>query len=225
MRNFDSLFDDLKTQGKSLDRRQIAAGLHLCFVNAAQLASEAKLLRENGHLARALSLAILGLEELGKIPLICGAILYDPGDVETWRRFWRGLRSHRTKVRVWSVYGRTILKALSKGYEIEMPSGTDSLTDVLKQLGFYVTYVRDQFVSPEEFGADARERIDYYTALLDERIASFEPLHGSLQGSERFVDNSISLIGAVRGAKTETELQRAIVEVLKAWKGLSSPDC
>jgi len=61
-----NFFDGFKP--RQLDRKQLIRGMHFCFKNAQALVSEAKLLEAKGHKASALSLTLLAIEELGKIP-------------------------------------------------------------------------------------------------------------------------------------------------------------
>lgn len=208
MKNFISGF-----RGRPLDEKRIAAGMHLCFMNVRTLADEARLLRENGHYARALSLTILALEELGKIPLICNMILYKADDAKAWRKFWKEFQSHRIKLGVWTTYGKRILHALGRNYETELPSGIEPLADKFKQLGFYVTFFKDQFLYPEQFTKDNHEWLDYFIAILDERVISFEPLHGSLEDSEKFIDRAVEFLATVKEAGTMDELK----EILSNW--------
>jgi AbiV family abortive infection protein len=196
--------------GQPLDKKQIAAGMHLCYMNARALAEEARLLRENSRYARALSLTILALEELGKIPLIYNMILYKADDAKPWREFWKTFQSHQIKLEVWSTYGKRIMHALGRSYETVLPSGIEPLVDKFKQLGFYVSFFKDQFLFPEEFARDNHEWLDLLTAILNERLISFDPLHGSLENSERFVDQGVELLATVREAKTKDELKKLL---------------
>jgi len=181
-------------------------------MNAKALVDEAKLLKENDHFARALSLAILALEELGKIPLICNMILYHKDDTEAWHKAWNEFQSHRFKLGVWTVYGKQLLSVLGKSYESEFPSGIEPLTDKFKQLGIYVSFFKGKFILPEEFAKDNYEWLEYFLGILEERIARFEPLHGSLASSERFVDMGIELLSTVKKAKSKDELKKILAD-------------
>lgn len=197
-------------RGKPLDKKQIAAGTHLCFMNARSLSDEARLLRKNGNNARALSLIILALEELGKIPLIVNTMLYKRNDAKAWRDFWKVFQSHRIKLGVWTIYGKQILHLLGKNYETELPSGIEALADKFKQIGFYVTFFEDQFIFPEKFTKDNRDWLDFFLAILDERITSFDPLYGTFENSEKFIDRGIEFLATVKGAKTEDEMKKIV---------------
>ena len=209
MKNFLSSF-----RGKPLDKKQIAMGMHLCYKNAEALAGEARLLKENDHRARALSLIILALEELGEIPLIYDMILCRVDDAEAWNKAWRKFQLHKIKLGVLAIYGRRLLRVLGKGYEAELPLGVEPLADKFKQLGFYVSFFKDQFVFPEDFAKDNPEWLDWFQAILDERVASFEPLHGSLENSERFVDRAIEFITLMKETKTIGELKEELRDLI-----------
>jgi len=201
-----------KFRGAQLDKKQIAIGMHLCYMNAIALMDESRLLKENGHHARAFSLAILALEELGEIPLILNTVLYRADDDNAWQKFWRLFNLHQTKLKVWSTYGKLFLRVLNRDYETEFPAGVEPLLDKLKQLGFYVNFFSDQFVFPEDFAKDNPEWIDWLFAVVDERIASFKPLHGSLEDSERLTGRAIELLTVTREAKSPDELKRILSE-------------
>lgn len=206
-------------KGKPLDKKQIAMAMHLCYANAGALIDEAKLLKENGRNARAISLAILALEELGKIPLICEMIRYRADDADAWRKFWQDFYTHRTKQIVCSSYGEQVLRVCGHGYEVEFPSGIEPLIDKFKQLGFYVSFFEDQFILPEHFAKDNSEWLDWLLAVADERIASFEPFHSSLESSERFLDKGMDFVKAIGSAKSLDELKEALKEYLKTRWG------
>jgi AbiV family abortive infection protein len=194
-------------KGYPLDKTQIAAGMHLCYMNAKAMLDEVKLLQGNGHFARAFSLTILGLEELGKIPLIYNMILCQPDDMQAWDKCWKELQQHEVKIRVWTSYDKNVLRLLGKSYQAELPADIELLANKFKQLGFYVSFFKGQFLSPEDFAKGNYEWLEYFLAVLDERIASFEPLHGSLESSGKFVDLGIEFLDTVKKTKTIEELK------------------
>lgn len=63
---------------------EIARGAHFCYLNARRLLEDARVLadRSPGH---ALSLTVLALEELGKVPLLFE--MHADADSERWRRY------------------------------------------------------------------------------------------------------------------------------------------
>ncbi len=207
MKNFLSGF-----KGQPLNKKQLATGMHFCYINAKSLADEVRLLKENGHFSRALSLTILALEELGKIPLICNMILYRENDAEAWRKSWKELQSHKLKLGVWTVYGKRLLRVLGKSYKTELPAGIEPLADKFKQLGFYVSFFKGQFLLPEDFSKDNQEWLEFFLSILDERLASFERFHSSLEGSEKFIDDAREFLITVKRAKTRDQLKEIITD-------------
>jgi len=201
-------------KGQPLNKKQIAAGMHFCYINAKSLADEARLLKENGHLSRALSLTILALEELGKIPLICNMILYEENDTEAWRKSWKELQSHKLKLGVWTTYGKRLLHALGKGYTTELPSGIEPLADKFKQLGFYVSFFENQFLLPENFSKDNQEWLEFFLSVLSERLTSFGRFHSSLEDSENFIDDTIQFLTNMKKAKTRDQLKEIISDLI-----------
>ncbi|MFC1871301.1 AbiV family abortive infection protein [Chloroflexota bacterium] len=205
MKDFISKFN-----GKPIDKKQIANGMHLCYKNAKSLRDEALLLKENGYKARALSLTILGLEEMGKIPLILNMILLLEKDDEAWHKPWKKLLSHKTKIGVMTAYGRGMLRMTGHGFKVELPPNIEPLLDKFKQLGFYVSFFYDQFIYPQDFVKDNHKWLEYLLNTLDERIDRMAGLHSSLEASIRFTDKAVDLLTTVKKARTESEMKKMI---------------
>jgi|CXWL01.1.fsa_nt_gi AbiV family abortive infection protein len=75
----------------------VADAFRACWANAQNLVTEAKLLSDHGHKARALSLSVLALEEIGK--LFCAdGLLYARPDDQKAKAFAKSLKSHSTKL-------------------------------------------------------------------------------------------------------------------------------
>lgn len=206
--------DDFKSGlvGKPIKENQIASGMHLCYMNAKALLSESKLLKENGHHARALSLVILALEELGKILFIMGALDIENENNTGWKKYWKSLNSHKVKLGVWSHYGKLLASFEGKGYKSVFPAGIASFVDKIKQFGFYVNFFKDDFVYPEDFAKDNSEWLEYLVELANERIASFSSMHGSLKGSKRVVAVSKDFKKTMEKKMTVEELSKVIIE-------------
>lgn len=153
------------------------------------------------------------LGELGKITLICEGPIYKEDDRYAWRKFWKTFRTHQIKQGVWSYYGKRILHLINNDYEVEFPKGIESLLDKCKPLGFYVDFFDNQFILPQDFAENNFEWLDWLFAVLDERIVSFEPLHGSLESSERFVNRGIKLFSMIEGSSSSDELK----DNVKQW--------
>ncbi|SFN51506.1 abortive infection protein, AbiV family [Pseudomonas sp. NFACC24-1] len=69
------------------------------FENAESLHKEARLLLEHGFFARAYLLAYFCCEELGKLPMIVGAVGgLQSGDTVDWKKVMKRFRDHKAKV-------------------------------------------------------------------------------------------------------------------------------
>jgi AbiV family abortive infection protein len=69
------------------------------FDNAESLHKEAKLLLDHGYYARAYLLAYFSCEELGKLPIIVGAVgCLESGATVDWKKVMRRFRDHKAKV-------------------------------------------------------------------------------------------------------------------------------
>lgn len=69
------------------------------FDNAESLHKEAKLLFEHGFFARSYLLAYFCCEELGKLPIIVGAVgRLQVGEVVDWKKVMKRFRDHKAKV-------------------------------------------------------------------------------------------------------------------------------
>ena len=75
----------------------VADAFRACWANAKDLVTEAKLLSDHGHKARALSLSVLALEEIGKL-FYADGLLYARADDPRAKAFAKSLKSHSTKL-------------------------------------------------------------------------------------------------------------------------------
>ncbi len=78
-----------------------ARGVQAAMANGTQLLTEAVLLMNNGHHCRAMVLAVLGIEEVGKTQVILH-ILCAKDDAER-KKFWKQFRTHTSKTSVAAV--------------------------------------------------------------------------------------------------------------------------
>jgi len=106
--------------------------------NAKSLLDDAKLLFENGKYPRAISLAILSIEESGKPSIVRSMILED--DPKEISNFWKSFRKHQDKNSMWIVpelllYEARTLESLRK--VVDPKSDHPQTLDNLKQLCFY----------------------------------------------------------------------------------------
>ncbi|MGC1455932.1 MAG: AbiV family abortive infection protein [Nitrospirota bacterium] len=121
-----------------LSPAEIAAGMNAAIANARRLCEDAKLLLAQSKYPSASSLAILSIEESGKLSILRAlALARDEKELsETWREY----RSHTQKNRMWPFLQMVLQGA--RGLNDFRPLVEDSaehpyLLDNLKQLGFY----------------------------------------------------------------------------------------
>jgi len=123
---------------------QAAKGIALARANAARLIADAELLLENGRHASASALAILAIEELGKVQAI-KIIALQSGEEEL-KQAWRDYRNHRAKNVQWilpklAAEGARTLMQLREAAD---PKGNHTaMLDSVKQLSFYTDCFND----------------------------------------------------------------------------------
>jgi len=116
---------------------QIACGMNHAIANAKRLISDAELLLENGKYASASGLAILAIEEYGKLGILRG--LATATKDEDLRYWWKAYRTH-TQKNLFLLLPPLIASG-AKQLDDLMPMFSDHITpriiDNLKQIGFY----------------------------------------------------------------------------------------
>lgn len=117
---------------------QATKGIALARANAARLIADAELLIENGRHASASALAILAIEELGKVQAI-KIIILRSGAAEL-KEAWREYRNHRAKNVQWilpKLVGEGA-RTLAQVRAAADPAGDHTaMLDSVKQLSFY----------------------------------------------------------------------------------------
>ncbi len=77
----------------------IAEGMNVARTNAKRLFEDASTLHEGGRTHSAAALAILSIEESGKIPILRQMVLCE--NEPEWRQSWKNYRSHTSKNVAW----------------------------------------------------------------------------------------------------------------------------
>lgn len=198
-----------KFKGKPLSNDQVTLGMHLCFCNAKELLEDAEILKKNRKYARALSLAMLSLEELAKVPMLANTLLYPKNAQRRWKNFWTSFTSHPDKQLIWSIYGEFLKKVGITGYEDKYPSSLVPLLEKFKQLGFYVNFFDNKFIKPDDFAKDNPEWIKWIFEITRKRIDDFSHLHSSLDDSKRVIKLGKDIIRAFINAKNKDEFTEA----------------
>jgi len=112
--------------------------MNAAFRNATRLYEDADLLFKQERYPTACSLAILSIEEAGKIPLLRAMV--GVTDESTLKERWKGYRNHQAKNVAWVISDLVAKSAKTLQDLAPMLDETSEhpvLIDVIKQLGFY----------------------------------------------------------------------------------------
>ena len=135
---------DLELYSGPLNAEQIAAGMNAARQNAARLLADAQLLLNAGRYPTAASVAILCIEESGKISLLrrIATCKDDAERGEVWKEYRSGrCKSRRSIVPSLFAQGFRHVDGLSSAFDVRTEqSGT---IDLLKHLGFYTDCLGD----------------------------------------------------------------------------------
>jgi AbiV family abortive infection protein len=135
-----------------LNADQVAAGINAAIQNAKRLSEDASLLFEAGRFPSAASLAILSIEESGKVSILRSLALAKTD--EDIADAWRDYRSH-TKKNVSSLLPKLMEQGARKLDDFkplfEESSDHPYVLDQLKQIGFYTDCLdRAHWSMPQE---------------------------------------------------------------------------
>jgi AbiV family abortive infection protein len=117
---------------------QVVEGMNAALHNGRALLEDASLLFDAKRFARACSLAILSIEECGKIPILRGMLAVR--EDKPLRAKWREYRSHQMKNVMW-ILPELVVQGAKKLAELRRIFDPDAehpkFLDDLKQIGFY----------------------------------------------------------------------------------------
>lgn len=196
--------------GGSASSDELARGMHLSYRNAELLLQDATHLLASSP-GRALSLAILAMEETAKVFILFEIAIKSGGEPIAGDEVRKGLRSHATKQRVLASYGMRILTRAGAPYQEEIPSAVVASLDRMKQLGFYVDLAHEGFVSPEIFGSTNVDWANWSIAVASERLRSIAAYHRTEEASREFLRQGI-------------EWLRELAQHVEATGGVDSPE-
>jgi AbiV family abortive infection protein len=139
-----------------LSAAQIAAGMNAAAKNARRLAEDAATLLALGRFPTAASLAILAIEEVGKIPILHGLALATSHVAIA--RAWKDYRSHTRKNVLW-LLPQLVAQGARKLDDLrplfDEASDHPFLLDQIKQLGFYTDCLgRAHWATPTDLGEE-----------------------------------------------------------------------
>jgi len=159
----------LKQYRGRLTPAQIAEGMNAAIRTARRLAEDARLLFDNGRFATAASIAILAIEEAGKMSVLRG--LSTAKDREL-HRDWKNYRSHTEKNRMTALldYIAQGANRLEGFRDMFRPDAEHAqLFDSVKQLGFYSDCLGDAHWSEPSNVVD--EKLSRFLLTLAEVVA------------------------------------------------------
>jgi AbiV family abortive infection protein len=183
----------------ALSRDKVAEAVTAYLANGLDLFEEALLLCAHKKVPMAAALAVLGLEEIAKIPQIVNTFLRFEHGVEkdAWTTYWKTGGSHKAKQALILAYGQKIRKAFDRDpffgrrlYRYYAPEKILETLDAFKQSNFYVDLRQDGVHSP---AGDDRNRaaLDYLLTFGQERADSFCAWHVSARRSADYLERGL----------------------------------
>ena len=131
---------------------KIAEGMTRALQNAERLAEDAETLLQAGRVPSAFALAILSIEESGKVAILRQmATAYEEKE---WATLWKAYRSHTKKNALW-IFGELVQNGARTLDDLrpvfDPDSGHPDILDQLKQLSIYTDCFKDaKWSSPAE---------------------------------------------------------------------------
>jgi len=175
-----------------LSAEQVAAGINAAKKNAKRLSEDAALLFEAGRFPSAASLAILSIEESGKVSILRSLALAKTS--EDVRDTWRDYRSHTKKNASWllpQLAGQGARKLDDFKALFDESSDHPYVLDQLKQIAFYTDCLgRAHWSMPQE--------------VIDESLAKMLTQVASILAIDKHV--------------TKTEIELWIKHIGPVWK-------
>ena len=135
-----------------LTAAQIAEGMRRALQNATRLAEDANSLLKIGRVPSAVSLAILSIEESGKVSILRQMAIAE--DEKEWLQLWKAYRSHTKKNTLW-IFGKLVQNGARTLDElrplVDPESDHPDILDQMKQLCTYTDcFTKVKWSSPEE---------------------------------------------------------------------------
>ncbi|HOB03337.1 AbiV family abortive infection protein [Casimicrobium huifangae] len=136
---------------------QIAEGMTRALKNAERLAEDAESLLKAGRAPSAVALAILSIEESGKVTIL--RQMATASEEKEWADLWKAYRSHTKKNTLW-IFGELVQRGAKTLDELRPVADPDSdhpdVLDQLKQISIYTDCFTDaKWSSPTEVDLEA----------------------------------------------------------------------
>jgi AbiV family abortive infection protein len=148
-----------------LTAEQIAEGMTRALKNAARLATDAALLLENDRVPSAVALAILSIEESGKVSILRQMVIAE--DANELKKLWKEYRSHTRKNFLW-IFGELVQSGARTLDElrplVDPESNHPDILEQIKQLCIYTDcFTLSKWSSPED--AEVRDLAPYLVKM------------------------------------------------------------
>lgn len=135
-----------------LTPEQLAEGMTRALMNAERLAIDSASLLKSGSLPSAVALAILSIEEAGKVAIL--RQMSTAVQEKEWTELWKAYRSHTKKNILW-ILGELVRSGARTLDELRLVADPDSdhpeILDQLKQRSIYTDCLKDaKWSSPAE---------------------------------------------------------------------------
>lgn len=172
----------------------------MALKNAHRLALDAQLMLGFDSYPTAASLAILSIEEVGKVGILRSfALARSADELRTW---WRRFRTHTWKSNLAHIPTHPLRNKLTLASlaEIASPDGPEAgLFNVVKQIGFYTDFIEGNiWMSPE--------------AMIDERLATgLVPNANQLCRMRDVTNREMELWFSIVGMAPRSEILSALV--------------
>jgi AbiV family abortive infection protein len=194
----------LKQYRAHLNAAQIAHGINAAIRTARRLAEDARLLFDNGRFATAASIAILAIEEAGKVSILRAFSIAKEHELKDG---WKHYRSHTEKNRMTAIFDYLMQGANKledfRGLFSKDAEHTQAIDNV-KQLGFYSDCLGNANWSEP-------------TNVVDEKLARFlVTLAEALVKGEFATEKEIELWAKHLGPVSKDDMA-AMTEALGNW--------
>lgn len=163
----------------TLTPRQIAEGMAAAQKNALRLLEDARLLLDARRFSSASFMAIIAIEEYGKLPILDTMVYTPPDEI---KKKWQAYRSHRHKNQRWVLpqFADSGLKSIEEFASATNPDAPHTqLLDELKQLCLY-TECREgvRWSEPSTFSSEkmAIDLISFAERLISDKPVPVELL-------------------------------------------------
>lgn len=203
-----------------LTKKEVAQAATAYLNNGVNLFDDALLLASNSRPSRAAALAVLGLEEIAKIPQLINAFLHYEHHVDenAWIDYWKSGGRHGTKQEIILTYGKIIRNLMDgdplhdrKLYRHYAPVEILGNLDRFKQSNFYVDIRTDGIHAPDET-ENTLQAFDYLITFGQERADSFCSWHVSEQRSLDYLE--VALGQRVPGQWTSYQTSEVLSDIL-----------